>query len=141
MKKEDILFECNHIDDSANYKLIEKGIKITPSTAITCDYEMRIIANRRSPYGFKCEHKEGDNWVYLGLGNSAAASIITALLKKLKENDEYYNLLQKDISEFCKKHLVEKFNYKLKLKKIKKLAKDRNYLDYGECLDDILNII
>lgn len=110
-KKEDckILFRCKHIDDSAAYNMIRNGIKITPENAPICDFELMLIENTDSPFGFssvcKRNNKE-DVWEYSGFGHSGACSIVTALLKRLdRKTQEYENLKaeEKYLKQCCQK--------------------------------------
>lgn len=87
-EKEDckILFRCKHIDYLAAYDMIRNGIKITPENAPIGDFELMLIENTDSPFGFssvcKRNNKE-DVWEHSGFGHSGACSIVTALLKRL----------------------------------------------------------
>ena len=133
-EKEDckILFRCKHIDDLAAYNMIRNGIKITPENAPIGDFELMLIENTDSPFGFssvcKRNNKE-DVWEYSGFGHSGACSIVTALLKRLdlktqeceelkayaqrqeNQREEYYKeYLKKDkalkeIEEYCKNEI------------------------------------
>lgn len=99
-KKEDckILFRCKHIDDLAAYNMIRNGIKITPENAPIGDFELMLIENTDSPFGFssvcKRNNKE-DVWEYSGFGHSGACSIVTALLKRLDRKTQECNYLEK----------------------------------------------
>lgn len=117
-EKEDckILFRCKHIDDLAAYNMIRNGIKITPENAPIGDFELMLIENTDSPFGFssvcKRNNKE-DVWEYSEFGHSGACSIVTALLKRLarktqeceqkeKEllsNEKIINKLMKEVDE------------------------------------------
>ena len=97
VKKEcEILFECGSVDELASYDMIKKNIKITPEIAPVDDYDIRLIANPQSPYGFTSifkRNKNVDEWEYMGFGHSGACSVVTALLKQLarktQECEEY----------------------------------------------------
>lgn len=90
-KKRDckILFRCRHIDDTAAYDMMCEGIKIKPENAPVSDFELMLIENTDSPFGFSfvCKRNNKNNkedvWEYSGFGNSGACSIVTALLKQL----------------------------------------------------------
>lgn len=81
-----ILFRCKHIDDTAAYDMMCEGIEIKPENAPVSDFELMLIENTNSPFGFslvcKRNNKE-DVWEHSGFGNSGACSIVTALLKQL----------------------------------------------------------
>lgn len=82
----EILFECGSVEDLASYDMIKKNIKITPENAPVDDYDIRLIANPHSPYGFSSifkRNKNVDEWEYMGFGHSGACSVVTALLKQL----------------------------------------------------------
>ena len=103
-KKEDckILFDCYHIDDSEAYRMLREGVKITPENAPFDDFELRLVANEDSPYGFTsiCKrNKNSEEWEYSGFGHSGAASIVTALLKALSRKEQECERLQKTIDE------------------------------------------
>ena len=101
-EKEDckILFRCNHIDDLAAYNMIRNGIKITPENAPIGDFELMLIENTDSPFGFssvcKRNNKE-DVWEYSGFGHSGACSIVTALLKRLARKTQECESLKEEI--------------------------------------------
>lgn len=83
-EKVNILFECNHIDDLQAYEMIKNGIEITPENAPICNFKIKIVSNKKSPYGFYTifqKDPKKDEWEYMGTGNSGASSLITALLK------------------------------------------------------------
>ena len=90
-KKKDckILFRCKHIDDTAAYDMMCEGIEIKPENAPVSDFELMLIENTDSPFGFSfvCKRNNKNNkedvWEYSGFGNSEACSIVTALLKQL----------------------------------------------------------
>ena len=90
-KKRDckILFRCKHIDDTAAYDMMCEGIEIKPENAPVSDFELTLIENTDSPFGFSfvCKRNNKNNkedvWEYSGFGNSGACSIVTALLKQL----------------------------------------------------------
>lgn len=92
----EILFECGSVDDLASYDMIKKNIKITPENAPVDDYDIRLIANPQSPYGFTSifkRNKNVDEWEYMGFGHSGACSVVTALLKRLVRKTQEYNNL------------------------------------------------
>ena len=99
-EKEDckILFRCKHIDDLAAYNMIRNGIKITPENAPIGDFELMLIENTDSPFGFssvcKRNNKE-DVWEYSGFGHSGACSIVTALLKRLDRKTQEFETICK----------------------------------------------
>ena len=103
-EKEDckILFRCNHIDDLAAYNMIRNGIKITPENAPIGDFELMLIENTDSPFGFssvcKRNNKE-DVWEYSGFGHSGACSIVTALLKRLARKTQECEELKKQLMQ------------------------------------------
>lgn len=106
----EILFECGSVDDLASYDMIKKNIKITPENAPVDDYDIRLIANPHSPYGFSSifkRNKNVDEWEYMGFGHSGACSVVTALLKqlarKISECEELKR--QKTILKSRSKHL------------------------------------
>lgn len=80
-----ILFRCKHIDDTAACDMMCEGIEITPENAPVSDFELMLIEDTCSPFGFsfvcKRNNKE-DVWEHSGFGNSGACSIVTALLKQ-----------------------------------------------------------
>lgn len=81
-----ILFRCKHIDDTAAYDMMCEGIEITPENAPVSDFELMLIENTNSPFGFSfvCKRNNKENvWEQSGFGNSGACSIVTALLKQL----------------------------------------------------------
>lgn len=85
-KEYDVLFECNHVEDTKSYDKLE-DVKF-------CDYHIIIVRNPhgKSPYGFSLlwDNRDG-TYSFEGTGHSGAASIITALLQenmKLKEELE-----------------------------------------------------
>ena len=106
-EKEDckILFRCNHIDDLAAYNMIRNGIKITPENAPIGDFELMLIENTDSPFGFssvcKRNNKE-DVWEYSGFGHSGACSIVTALLKRLARKTQECEELKEEQNEIKK---------------------------------------
>lgn len=162
-EKEDckILFRCNHIDDLAAYNMIRNGIKITPENAPIGDFELMLIENTDSPFGFssvcKRNNKE-DVWEYSGFGHSGACSIVTALLKRLarktqeceswkKANDEKNKFLQ-DLGisasgEFKRiKFYIEdlKNKYNEKVEECEELISEKDfYLQKIETLEEKLN--
>ena len=131
-EKEDckILFRCKHIDDLAAYNMIRNGIKITPENAPIGDFELMLIENTDSPFGFssvcKRNNKE-DVWEYSGFGHSGACSIVTALLKRLarktQECEELKEENQKLEMQLCNE-CGERDDYNIPCKMIRDL-------DYG----------
>ncbi|MCM1339401.1 MAG: hypothetical protein NC191_06995 [Muribaculaceae bacterium] len=104
-----ILFSCKHIDDSAAFDLIRKGIKITTENAPVGDFELMLIENTNSPYGFSSICKRNNNkdvWEYSGFGHSGACSIVTALLKQLARKTEECEKLKKDLATKCGKDYI-----------------------------------
>lgn len=86
-EKVNILFECNHIDDLQAYEMVKNRIEITPENAPICNFKIKIVSNTKSPYGFYTifqKDPKKDEWEYIGMGNSGASSLITALLKAHK---------------------------------------------------------
>lgn len=131
------LFECNHINERANYNLIKEGLGITPQNAITSNFKLKLIACSDSPYGFAACCLRGDKWEYSGFGDTGACSVVVALLKELQKTQQEF----KEVSKIRDNNFVHAFELRQKLKQVKKLATERNYLDLNECLDDILNVI
>lgn len=87
-KKKDckILFRCKHIDTMTAYDMMCEGIEITPENAPISDFELMLIENTDSPFGFSSVCKRNnkkDVWKNSRFGNSVACSIVTALLKQL----------------------------------------------------------
>lgn len=120
LQNKDIYFECVHIDELANYKLIRIGKNITPQNAIFNDsFKMRLIANPKSPYGFIAVCSRNNKWEYMGFGHTGAASIVTALIKQLQSTTIQYNevveqnkSLQQDLQR--KDQELEKYKQALK---------------------------
>lgn len=116
-EKEDckILFRCNHIDDLAAYNMIRNGVKITPENAPIGDFELMLIENTDSPFGFssicKRNNKE-DVWEYSGFGHSGACSIVTALLKRLDRKTQECELAEQLIAGILKILNLEAYDYK-----------------------------
>lgn len=83
-----ILFECNSVDDLASFIMMRAGVEITPDNApVFHNFDIRLIAEPRSPYGFSSLFKRNENideWEYMGFGHSGACSVVTALLKQLQ---------------------------------------------------------
>lgn len=122
----EILFRCKHIDDLAAYNMIRNRIKITPENAPIGDFELMLIENTDSPFGFSfvCKrNNKGDVWEYSGFGHSGACSIVTALLKQLarktqeceelKRNNQILCDLYKNVDS-CLQKRTEKFDCYLK---------------------------
>lgn len=107
-----ILFRCKHIDDTAAYDMMCEGIEIKPENAPVSDFELMLIENTNSPFGFslvcKRNNKE-DVWEHSGFGNSGACSLVTALLKQLarktqecEQKDEVVEELMRERQELQK---------------------------------------
>ncbi len=153
LNNKELYFECNHIDDLAGYELLKKDIRITPQNAVfDKDSKIRLISNPKSPYGFSSCCLRGDKWEYMGFGHSGAASIVTALLKKLQKHQKIANQLA--LCDYELEHgiigletqgrlsVIELCQQKQrKLDEIKEIVTKRDYLNYDECLDDILEIL
>lgn len=94
-----ILFECNSVDDLASFIMMRAGVEITPDNAPVFDnFNIRLIAEPRSPYGFSSLFKRNENideWEYMGFGHSGACSVVTALLKQLQPKTAECEELQK----------------------------------------------
>lgn len=100
LSKEKVLFRCFHADDLTAYKMIENKVHLTPTNAPTGDFELALITNPKSPYGFSAISKENkDKWEYMGVGHSGVCSIITALLKELQAKEQECEELNKLIEE------------------------------------------
>lgn len=132
VKNCEVLFECNSVDDLASFKMIREGVEITPDNApVFNNFDIKLIAEPRSPYGFSSLFKRNENideWEYMGFGHSGACSVVTALLKQLQranyqiaedENlqcdmrekiDELSELLKRKTAE-CEKLKEEKQDY------------------------------
>lgn len=111
-----ILFRCKHIDDTAAYDMMCEGIEITPENAPVSDFELMLIENTNSPFGFSfvCKRNNKENvWEQSGFGNSGACSIVTALLKQLT----------------CKTQECEEMEIAIKIK-------DQRIEDYRNALDN-----
>lgn len=136
-KKKDykILFRCRHIDDISAYDMLSNGIKITPENVPISDFELMLIENTNSPFGFssicKRNNKE-DVWEYSGFGHSGACSVVTALLKQLTRKTQECEELKKYIKETLAPHaqMLQTENDKLK-EKFKKFFG----IDNQECWD------
>lgn len=110
-EKVNILFECNHVDEVQAYKMIENGIEINPENAPICNFKIKIVSNTKSPYGFCTifqKDPKKDEWEYMGVGNSGASSLITALLKAHEMGLKRISDLEKriikhsdEIEEYC----------------------------------------
>lgn len=110
-EKVNILFECNHVDEVQAYKMIENGIEINPENAPICNFKIKIVSNTKSPYGFYTifqKDPKKDEWEYMGIGNSGASSLITALLKAHEMGLKRISDLEKriikhsdEIEEYC----------------------------------------
>lgn len=104
-----VLFECYHIDDSKAFDMIRKGIKITPENAPIGDFEIKLIENVDSPFGFssicKRSSKE-DVWEYMGFGHSGACSIVIALLKQLRRKEQECEELLKSLRDSEQRALI-----------------------------------
>ena len=147
-----ILFRCNHIDDLAAYNMIRNGIKITPENAPIGDFELMLIENTDSPFGFssvcKRNNKE-DVWEYSGFGHSGACSIVTALLKRLARKTQECEQKQKIIEELKKEakrisanYIKDEARYRKALEEIEEYC--NNVLSFTAVRtteSDILNII
>jgi len=115
IKNCEVLFECNSVDALASYKMIREGVEITPdNTPVFNHFDIKLIAEPRSPYGFSSlfkRNKNIDEWEYMGFGHSGACSVVTALLKqlqrKIKQNDELIEVTQKQ------KEKIKNLNYAL----------------------------
>lgn len=99
-----ILFECNSVDDLASFIMMRAGVEITPDNAPVFDnFDIRLIAEPRSPYGFSSLFKRNENideWEYMGFGHSGACSVVTALLKQLQRKTAECEELKKKFSKF-----------------------------------------
>lgn len=90
-EKVNILFECNHIEDLEAFNMIKQSIEITPENAPIGDFEIKIISNTHSVYGFSsiCKrNKNSDDWEFMGFGHSGACSVVTALLKAIQRKEK-----------------------------------------------------
>lgn len=98
VKNCEVLFECNSVDDLASFKMIREGVEVTPDNAPTFDiFDIKLIAEPRSPYGFSSLFKRNENideWEYMGFGHSGACSVVTALLKQLQRKTAEYEELK-----------------------------------------------
>lgn len=148
-----ILFSCKHIDDTAAYDMMCEGIEITPENAPVSDFELMLIENTNSPFGFsfvcKRNNKE-DVWEQSGFGNSGACSIVTALLKvhkmglkRISDLEERVIRHADEIEEYCSR-LADKEQecerYKQVLNEIEQHCNEQN-LKYDTTACEILNII
>lgn len=109
-----ILFECNSVDDLASFIMMKAGVEITPDNAPVFDnFDIRLIAEPRSPYGFSSLFKRNENideWEYMGFGHSGACSVVTALLKQLQRKTaecEGYFKQRNNILEECIRYQEE----------------------------------
>ena len=99
-EKVNILFECNHIKDLEAFNMIKQSIEITPENAPIGDFEIKIISNTHSVYGFSsiCKrNKNSDDWEFMGFGHSGACSVVTALLKAIQRKEKECEELKKEI--------------------------------------------
>lgn len=62
-------------------------------------------------------------------------------LEQAYRNIEYLNKVSDDKHKMWLKAHNNEVKHRQKLEQIKKIATKRDYLDYSECLDDILNLI
>lgn len=103
VKNCEVLFECNSVDDLASFKIIREGVEVTPDNAPTFDiFDIKLIAEPRSPYGFSSLFKRNpniDEWEYMGFGHSGACSVVTALLKQLQRKEQECEELKKKKEE------------------------------------------
>lgn len=103
VKNCEVLFECNSVDDLASFKMIREGVEVTPDNAPTFDiFDIKLIAEPRSPYGFSSLFKRNpniDEWEYMGFGHSGACSVVTALLKQLQRKEQECEELKKKKEE------------------------------------------
>lgn len=148
-EKVNILFECNHIDDLQAYELIKNGIEITPENAPICNFKIKIVSNTKSPYGFYTifqKDPKKDEWEYMGIGNSGASSLITALLKAHEMGLKRISDLEKriikhsdEIEEYCSR-LADKDHECEELKKRNK-DNERFYLiQYAKKDSEVLDL-
>lgn len=97
-----ILFRCKHINDLKAYDMIRNGIKITPENAPVDDFDLMLIENTDSPFGFSsvCKRNSKENvWEYSGFGHSGACSIVTALLKQLARKTQELDKYKQSLDE------------------------------------------
>ncbi len=103
VKNCEVLFECNSVDDLASFKMIREGVEVTPDNAPTFDiFDIKLIAEPRSPYGFSSLFKRNpniDEWEYMGFGHSGACSVVTALLKQLQRKEQECEELKKKLMQ------------------------------------------
>lgn len=105
VKNCEVLFECNSVDDLASFKMIREGVEVTPDNAPTFDiFDIKLIAEPRSPYGFSSLFKRNpniDEWEYMGFGHSGACSVVTALLKQLQRKEQECEKLKEEKQDYC----------------------------------------
>lgn len=126
-----ILFRCKHIDDTAAYDMMCEGIEIKPENAPVSDFELMLIENTNSPFGFslvcKRNNKE-DVWEHSGFGNSGACSIVTALLKQLARKTQGCEALKEELKDMTVRkieYLDESLKYQKECEELKELLKLR----------------
>lgn len=136
-----VLFSCFHVDELTAYEMIKNKEQLTPINAPIGDLEMALIANPQSPYGFSAISKwDKDKWEYMGLGNSGACSIVTALLKELQAKEQECLTLINKINRLEEEKntlqiLIEGKNnqYNAATQECEKLKKQYNCYACGTC--------